>query len=169
LLLLLATLTVIPSISAHGEPVNIFPYIDGAVYEIQTDQEAHIFLAWIALSPGLVQEYLNASHESYTLVGNGETVVVSEAEIEQAYGSIIQAPPEVVGVECPRPLVAGAILDYNLGHLQPGTYTLTRMVTLDHPVNDAFHVCTFAGQPAANTPSLFEGTRVSTVTIIVAE
>lgn len=169
ILLLLATLTLTPGISANGEPVNILPYIDGAVYEIRTDQEAHIFLAWVALSPGLVQEYLNASHESYTLVGNGETVAISDAETKQTYGPIIEAPPEILGLECPRPLVAGTIFDYTLGHLEPGTYTLTRTATLDHPVNDAFHVCTFAGQPAANTPSLYEGTRVSTVTILVAE
>lgn len=169
LLLLLATLTLTPSLSAHGEPVNILPYLDGAVYEIQTDQEAHILLGWIALNRGLIQDYLIASHESYTLVGNGETVVISEAETEQAYGPIIEAPPELVGFECPRPLVAGTILDYNLGHLEPGTYTLTRVATLDHPVNDGIHVCTIDGQPAANPPSLLAGTTFSTVTINVAE
>lgn len=169
LLLLLATLTLTPSLSAHGEPVNILPYLDGAVYEIQTDQEAHIFLAWIALNRGLIQDYLIASHESYTLVGNGETIVISEAETEQVYGPIIEAPPDILGFECPRPAIVGAIFDYNLGHLEPGTYTLTRVVTLDHPVNDGLHVCTVEGQPVADTPSLFAGTTVSTVTINVAE
>ena len=139
------------------------------MFEVRTDQEAHIFLAWLALNRGLVRDYLIASHESYTLAGNGETLVISATQTEQVYGPIIEAPPDVVGWECPRPLIAATVFDYNLGHLEPGMYTLTREVTYDRPVNDGLHVCTVAGQPLADPPSLYEGTTVSTVTIHVAE
>lgn len=168
LILLLLVAVMVPGASAEEEPAQIAPYRDGAVYDVSTEQEVHIFWVWLALNPGLVNDYLDASHESYTLQGPGTSLAISDAEAAPHWSPILQAPPEMVGWECPRPLAAGSIFDYNLGYLSPGEYTLTFIRTLDRPVNDGLHVCTIGGEPLADAPSLFPaGTTVSTLTINV--
>lgn len=166
---LASMLVAVAGVRAQGEQANIAPIFDGAEYDVTTDQEVHIYWVWLALNCGLVNVYLNASHDRYTLNGPSGTLSISELEAEQIWSPIIEAPPAVVGWDCPRPLAAGSIFDHNLGHLEPGQYTLTLETTLDYPVSDGLHVCTIEGQPLADTPSLFApGTTTSTVTINVA-
>jgi hypothetical protein len=170
LFLFAVMLLMAPGASAQEEPVNVAPYRDGAVYEATTDQEVHIFWVWLALNPGLVHVYLDASHESYMLEGPSTSLSISDKTAEQYWSPVLEAPPELLGWECPRPLAAGSIFDYNLGYLAPGEYTLTYVRTLDYPVNDGLHICTIDGQPLADPPSLLDaGTNVSTLTITVSE
>lgn len=168
--------------AAHAqEPtVWIWAACDGCTYEVTTADVIVFNDGWAAGTPGLLKEYLKASHTSLVLT-NDEThegFSLSDTQIAGLYGAIGHGPPDEVmwwpGLACPMPNLYYNDWQYVVGSLPAGHYTLVETWTLGHPVNDVFHTCTAPDEdgnivPITPPPSLYwPGTTIATVHIVVS-
>ena len=153
--LLLLTVAVLPGRVLADEHADI---------TLTEDEPFIATYGWIAANRGLVQAYLNADIVSATLSREGTVIEhVDDATFSQYWGPIVPFDLTLLGLECPDPNGAAAFVTYNFGTLEPGTYTLTGNVEMEHAIHDGLHVC---GDRPAGPPLFFNGT-TGTLTIEV--
>jgi hypothetical protein len=171
-------MAVIAPMSAHAQPnvldFNVYIFLDGGTVTIPEGEDVYPFYAWDAGTPGLVKMYIKASNVDLTLYdSDGNVVWTIDPDTADDYWSellSIPAEPEIWGIECNKKLFWISFWSANMGPLEAGTYTLVTTHSLDHPVNDLYHVCDIVLPDGSlidvPPPSLISpGSFTSTVTI----
>ena len=159
---LLALATLAPIASAQDEPAFVFPCLDGGEWGAEPDQPIAFGCGWGTVGgPGRMNSFLKA-HRATLIVEDeaGNTVLsIGPAEFATLWGEPGSGPSGFEDVTCAPPRGQGASWSYLLeAGLPEGTYTISLVETLRHPVNDGFHTCWFDdGTRLASPPSLFRG------------
>jgi hypothetical protein len=172
---LLALSALAPVAVADEEPVSIAACVfDGRTYEVDQGQDIRLLCGWSVNARGLVRAYLTSIERTLTLTDEDGNVVWSRGPEDTASDWLAPqwarasdfGDPDYV---CHPDVGWWVIWEYFLAPLDPGTYTYTQTDTLRHPVTDGYHQCWYQGERLAPPPSLYRGTTVSTVTIIVGD
>jgi hypothetical protein len=120
---------------------------------------------WVAVSPGLVEEFVKANSISAAFYGDNVKFGVSGEEAASLWLPMDTRPSEELGYYCPNPtgLVYRAKFRMDIGKLAPGTYNLFFLDTLSHPLNDGTASCVDdQGQHLPNI--IYSGTFIDTYT-----
>jgi len=160
LVVALLAMTVAGVVSAQTGPVDVFPFEDGATYNVADGDSIHIWWGWLATTRGLVRTYLNAWTASYQLtnVDTGQVwLSLDPAQAHARWSPIMRLTPADVGLVCASPF--HYVSDWEGGEFQlpAGTYELVTVWSQSRPVNDGWHTCADAvtGEPMASPPSLW--------------
>jgi len=123
-------------VAAQSQVVVIHPFRDrGKVITVYSDQVVVIRHGWAAASPGLVQSYINAVNQEYTL--NGMPLFTSSKEARQYWGPIQPLPDIPPEGACPgHTPISVSHWEYRLSNLQPGDYVLHTLHWVDRPLID---------------------------------
>jgi len=116
--------------SGH-ESFLIVPWAQDEI-TVSTHEELILATGWAACTRGLVQSYITAAHYQWNLDGDP---ILPDEETAQYFGPIEpRGEPEwcLVG----NGTVWGSSWRYSIGTLSPGTYEITLLHWLDHPVID---------------------------------
>jgi hypothetical protein len=171
---LLALLTFAPTASAQDEPAFVFPCADGAEWEAAPDQPISFLCGWGTVGgPGLIEMFLRA-HRGTLVVEDedGEVVLaIGPAEFASLWGDPESGPSGFEDATCAGPTGRGVAWSYLLdAGLPEGTYTVTFVESVRHPVNDGFHTCWFEdGTRVVSPPSLYTGSVEAVSTLIVED
>jgi hypothetical protein len=171
---LLALGTIAPIASAQDEPAFVFPCADGVEWEAAPGQPIEFFCGWgVQGGPGLIQTFLNA-HQATLVVEDelGNPVLTIDPEgFATLWGEPESGPSGFEDATCAGPTGRGVAWSYLLdAGLPEGTYTVTLVESVRHPVNDGFHTCWFEdGTRVAAPPSMFRGSVEAVGTIIVGD
>jgi hypothetical protein len=166
---LLALGTLAPVVSAQGEPTDVYPCIDGLSFTAEPGQPIRLGCGWTAQSPGLMKIYLRAHRGTLTVRNQaGSTVFGADSATFATYWGDVERLPEVDDF-CANPNWWLVWWRHTLeAGLPVGTYTITFVESLRHPVTDALQTCRIDGEPALPPPSLYRGPFVAVTTLVVA-
>jgi hypothetical protein len=169
---LLALLTFAPTASAQDEPAFVFPCADGVEWEAAPGQPIAFSCGWgVQGGPGLIETFLRA-HEATLIVENeqGDPVLtIDPAGFATLWGDPQSGPSGFEDATCAGPTGRGVAWSYLLdAGLPEGTYGVSFVESVRHPVNDGFHTCWFEdGTRVVSPPSLFRGSVEAVSTLIV--
>lgn len=165
----LALSALAPAISAQEDPTDVYPCFDGETFQVEQGAEIRLFCGWGFNARGLVRAYLTSIERSLVLRDEHGAVIWSRSPKDTAgdwLAPVFSRASDYPPLVC-HPDVGGVLMWEYFLELAPGTYTMTETDTLRHPVTDGYHQCWYEGERLSPQPSLFSGTTVSTVTIIV--
>ena len=171
---LLALVTFVPTAAAQDEPTFVFPCGDGFEFGAEPGQPITFFCGWgVVGGPGLLNAYVKA-HQATLIVEDeaGNTVVsIGSAEFATLWGDPESFPSGFEDLSCASPTSNGAAWSYLLeAGLPEGTYTISLVESLSHPITDGSHTCWFDdGTRLVSPPSLTSGSREAISTLIVED
>jgi hypothetical protein len=146
----------VPPVAAQdGEAAVVYPCADGETFTVEEGQPIVLFCGWFATSKGLLVDFRTAHVGTYVLMSGGqETWSLGAGEVAAHWSAPYQFSAAGLGLACVHEDVWVTGWEFQLGTLDPGTYTLVSDEWLTHPVNDGAHTCSFDGEriPA---PSLY--------------
>jgi hypothetical protein len=96
---------------------------------------------WSAVSPGLVKDFILATSITASFTGNNVNFAITPQQAAKLWGPIQIVEDEIDGLNCPTGLLYLTKFRWNLGKLDPGTYTLTFFDKFNHPVTDGSQIC----------------------------
>jgi len=150
--------------------VPVYPF-SGEPVTIEKGDQIQVFWYWSATTKGLVRVYLSHHSVSMALTDeDGEPVwSMSPEEANRHWGPIETFPLPAGGDwDCAKPTGSSVYWGYTIPlSLDPGIYFLVVNESLDQPVNDGWHTCTWLGEQAVPPPSLYRGTSTSVTMITV--
>ena len=78
--------------STHAQdPVTVYTFIDGAVWHANDDQPIRLYLAWVAMTKGQVNQFLLHHESSFLMTGTGEGEPLLDLGAEAAEAAGVQA------------------------------------------------------------------------------
>lgn len=163
-----------PIASAQDEPAFVFPCADGVEWEAAPGQPIAFGCGWgVQGGPGLIEIFLRA-HAATLIVLNeqGDPVLtIDQAGFATLWGDPESFPSGFEDVTCAGPTSRGVFWSYLLdAGLPAGTYSVTLVESVRHPVIDGFHTCrSDDGTRVSPTPSMFRGSTEAVGTIIVGD
>jgi hypothetical protein len=171
---LLALATLVPIASAQDEPAFVFPCADGVEWGAAPGQPIQFGCGWgVVGGPGLIEMFLRAHEGTLVVEDEGGNVVlaIDPAEFATLWGDPESGPSGFDDVTCAGPTSRGVAWSYLLdAGLPAGTYSVTFVESVRHPVNDGFHTCWFDdGTRLVAPPSLYRGPSEAVGTSIVGD
>ena len=126
-----------------GNVCVILAYEDTQTFSNSDCDSYTVGYTWVAVSPGLVKEFVNATSISAAFWGDNVKFGVSPEEAASLWLPMDTRDSAGLGFYCPNPtgLVYRAKFRMDIGKLAPGTYNLFFFDTLSHPLNDGTVSC----------------------------
>jgi hypothetical protein len=127
----------------------------------------YISPGWFALTPALVNVFIQASSSTASLTGdNNVNLALTTQQAANLWEPIQTLEDNIFGLNCPTGLVYLSDVKWDLGKLDLGTYTLKFFQTLSHPLIDGIGSCTVdqTGQGLSNI--IYAGTQLDTETTV---
>jgi hypothetical protein len=150
-LILLSLLLVVVSLGVSTQDAQAQKYSCDLLHPDMTlstkCDEIFFVLGWAAMTPGQINEFLNATQYTLTLRdGSGNVLkTITHPQVAQFWGPAYPINPTDLGVECAMPQAWETDLMLSLGKLLPGEYTLTLEENFIHPLTDGFQACWVEG------------------------
>jgi hypothetical protein len=129
------------ALAQTGKVCRILAYEDTQTFSNSDCDSYTVGYGWLAVSPGLINEFVNATSISAAFWGDNVKVGLSPEETANLWSPIDTRSSAELGFYCPTGLLYRSFFDINIGKLAPGTYHLYFFDTLSHPLNDGTVAC----------------------------
>jgi hypothetical protein len=125
-----------------GTVCRILAYEDPQTFSNSDCDSYTVGFGWLAVSPGLVKEFVKATSIDAAFYGDNVKFSVKPKDASRLWSPIDRRSSEELGYHCPTGPFYRSFFDINVGKLAPGTYHLFFVATLRHPVTDGYQICT---------------------------
>jgi hypothetical protein len=124
-----------------GKVCRIIAYEDVQTFSNSDCSSYTVGYTWVAVSPGLVKEFVKATSIDAAFYGDNVKFSVKPEDAAKLWSPIDTRASAELGYYCPTGLLYRSFFDINIGKLDPGTYNLFFFDTLSHPLNDGTVSC----------------------------
>jgi hypothetical protein len=117
-----------------------------AYEEVQTFSNSEcdsyaIGYGWLAVSPGLVKEFVKATSIDSAFWGDNVRLSLKPKDASRLWSPVDTRTTQDLGYTCPTGSVYRSKFRWNIGKLDPGTYNMWFFDELKHPVTDGMASC----------------------------
>jgi hypothetical protein len=132
--------------NAHAQGYSCDLLYPGMTLSAECD-EIHFVLGWVAMTPGQINEFLNAMQWTFTLRDDSGNVlkIITPNQVASFWSPAYAIDPADLGVDCGMPRAWETDLMLPLGKLSAGNYTITLDENFRHPITDGFNACWIDG------------------------
>ncbi len=124
-----------------GKVCRILAYEETQTFSNSDCDSYTLGYGWLAVSPGLVKEFVKATSIDAAFWGDTVKFSVKPEDAAKLWSPIDTRPSAELGYYCPTGLFYRSFFDIKIGKLDPGTYHLYFYDTLSHPLTDGTQSC----------------------------